>query len=125
MKKRAFAAVMAVAALSGGHCAWAAGAAGYARSLVDTSTISYIQERQPTLAPFAQVQFCMRNPGECQPSEAASTVVLTDANEDELTAINLDVNRSIVGVNDSGPDVWSVNVTSGGCEDYALTSAIT
>lgn len=123
MKKQAIlAAAVAAAALAGIQPAWAAGPAGYARSLINTPTVSYITERQPTLAPFAQVRFCMQNPGECNKSEGASMVVLTTFNQEALASTNTSVNRAIVGVNDkSGDDVWSVNVKSGDCEDYALT----
>jgi predicted transglutaminase-like cysteine proteinase len=122
MKQVTLAATVAIAALAGSQPVWAAGPAGYARSLINTPTVSYIVERQPTLAPFAQVRFCMQNPSECHTSEGASMVVLTDFNRQELVSTNNDVNHSIIGVNDQdGDDVWSVNVKSGDCEDYALT----
>jgi predicted transglutaminase-like cysteine proteinase len=122
MKQVKLAAAVAMTAFVGIQPVWAAGPAGYARSLINTPTVSYIAERQPTLAPFAQVKFCMQNPGECRASEGASMVVLTSATQEELTSVNSNVNHTIVGVNDqSGEDVWSVNVKSGDCEDYALT----
>ena len=122
MKHALLAAALAASALAGIESAWAAGPAGYARSLSNAPAVSYITLRQPTLAPFAQVRFCLQNPDECRPSQAASMVTMTAATQEQMNAINSDVNRAIVGVNDSpGEDVWSVNVKSGDCEDYALT----
>jgi predicted transglutaminase-like cysteine proteinase len=122
MKQAILAAALAASALIGVQPAMAAGPAGYARSLINTPSVSYIKEQRPTLAPFAQVRFCMQNPGECRTSEGASMVVMTAFSQHELTSTNLHVNRTIVGVNDqSGEDVWSVNVKSGDCEDFALT----
>jgi predicted transglutaminase-like cysteine proteinase len=123
MMKHAFlAAAVAASALAAINPAYAAGPAGYARNLSSAPAVSYITLRQPTLAPFAQVRFCLQNPDECRPSQGAAMVELTAAAEAQLSSTNTNVNRSIIGVNDNaGSDVWSVNVKSGDCEDFALT----
>ncbi len=70
-------------------------------------------------APLAYQIFCMRHPAQCQ-TDSLAKVVSTNRVMALLKSVNLSVNRAIRYTNDRG-DVWSVNVASGDCEDYALT----
>ena len=55
--------------------------------------------------------------GDRQPG--AGPFVLSEADLDDLAAINKRVNAAISPVKDRA-DVWSPNVSAGDCEDYAL-----
>jgi predicted transglutaminase-like cysteine proteinase len=72
------------------------------------------------VAPFAHVVFCTRYPAECKPSDGAPMIKLDQHVIQKLGAVNTAVNRSIRGVNEP-VDQWDIDVTSGDCEDYALT----
>lgn len=79
----------------------------------------------PTLAgskaPLGYQLMCLKTPSECKGGGAAK-VAASDDIMGKLTKVNSKVNRSIRPRNDSGgADVWSVNASSGDCEDYALT----
>lgn len=123
MTKRAVLTFAVMAALAGTHAAFAAGPAGIARTFQKASALNYFSEGRPTLAPFAQVRFCMQSPDECRASDGAEMIALDAAAYRELARVNASVNRSIVAVNDSEDlgDVWQVDVQSGDCEDFALT----
>jgi predicted transglutaminase-like cysteine proteinase len=72
-------------------------------------------------APDGAVVFCRAYPGQCLAS-SVSQVTLTSVRAAELSETNAAVNAQIVPRSDPpGRDIWSVNVTSGDCEDYALT----
>lgn len=105
--------------------AQAAGPAGFARGLQKSPAVSYITEKRRTMAPFAHVKFCVRNPDECKAGNGAPEVVLSAFARRELQSVNSAVNRSIAPRNDAadqtGDDSWQVNVKSGDCEDFALT----
>lgn len=65
--------------------------------------------------------FCIKNPGECQPG-GKSSVPMTDATMQTLKRVNLSVNNAIRPKNDNrGKDVWTLNASSGDCEDYVVT----
>lgn len=99
---------------------FAAGAAGQARGM--GSAVTHIIEGERTLAPFASVVFCVQQPDQCKDTGGADIVTLDANHKAELISVNASVNRSIRPVNDpAGTDVWSVDVTEGDCEDYALT----
>jgi predicted transglutaminase-like cysteine proteinase len=81
-----------------------------------------IVEGDRKLAPFASVVFCMQQPDQCKDTGGGEIVELDAAHRAQLIGVNRSVNRSIRPVNDpTGSDVWSVDVTEGDCEDYALT----
>jgi predicted transglutaminase-like cysteine proteinase len=105
--------------------AHAAGPVGLARELKTAPTVRYIIEKRRVMAPFAFVTFCVRNPGQCTPADGASVVALDRVNARQLRDVNISVNKAIQPVNevadDLDADVWNVNVTSGDCEDFALT----
>ena len=81
---------------------------------------NFISPGHRVVAPFAHVVFCTRFPAECKPSAAAAMIALDQHTILELGDVNTAVNRSIRGV-DEAMDQWDINVTSGDCEDYALT----
>ena len=62
---------------------------------------------------------CVEHPDECE-GGGASSVVVTGELAATLEKVNSDINRSIAPVSDEGPDVWSLNVSAGDCEDYVL-----
>jgi predicted transglutaminase-like cysteine proteinase len=82
--------------------------------------LDFISPGRRVVAPFAHVVFCTRFPAECKPSAAAAMIMLDQHTILELGDVNTKVNRSIRGV-DEATDQWDINVTSGDCEDYALT----
>ncbi|KQT85071.1 hypothetical protein ASG48_07220 [Aurantimonas sp. Leaf443] len=76
--------------------------------------------RGTTLAPFAYILFCRKNPGDCQAggpavAEAEAEVLAT------VRRINRSVNARIKGRVDDERDLWEVGTASGDCEDFALT----
>ncbi|KQR73287.1 transglutaminase-like cysteine peptidase [Rhizobium sp. Leaf341] len=84
----------------------------------------YLQQKGPTLAPFAQIRFCVQNPSDCAIGSGTAMVTLTAEKKAELQRVNRTINRKIIPVNDqSGPmgDVWQADVAAGDCEDFALT----
>lgn len=85
-------------------------------------TIVRIVERENALAPIASVSFCIKRPEQCRNTGGPEVLKLTPDRETELLNINLAVNKSISPKKDAtGADTWDVDVSSGDCEDYALT----
>lgn len=122
MKKAILTALVTAMAALGAAQAQAAGLGGLTRGLSQAPAVHFIKVRQPTLAPFAHVRFCMQNPDECRPGDGPMMVTLTSSASRTLQAVNNSINREIVGVNDSSDsDDWEVNVKRGDCEDFALT----
>ncbi|GGE00983.1 hypothetical protein GCM10011390_19790 [Aureimonas endophytica] len=84
-----------------------------------------MEASQPTLAPFAHVMFCKRNPADCQADGRGDvSVQATPQALQTIRAINGEVNRAIRAVNDPpGPlgDVWTLAPKKGDCDDYAVT----
>ena len=79
-------------------------------------------EGERAMAPFASVVFCMQQPEQCNEMGGVDVVELDDFHKSQLFKINSFYNHSIRPRNDApGTDVWSVDVTAGDCEDYALT----
>lgn len=81
----------------------------------------------PALAPFAHTRFCMQYPGDCRPSHnhfRPGPIKLTDARQNELREINLDVNQSIRFERNEdgiGGERWLISPKTGDCNDYAVT----
>ncbi len=79
----------------------------------------------PTLPPFGFVSFCDRHPVECRqgPFEDAR-FELTDERRDELDHVNRAVNRLIEPATDQEiygvAEYWTIPMSRGDCEDYAL-----
>ncbi|WP_105386079.1 transglutaminase-like cysteine peptidase [Neorhizobium alkalisoli] len=104
------------------HTASAGPVSGLARPLRTVPQSQFITASRHTLAPFAFVRFCRDNREDCQASQGESIVDLSPLRRAELFRINAAVNRSMRPQYDnSSSDVWSVDVGSGDCEDYALT----
>lgn len=93
---------------------------GYSLSRADTSvSVQRLAKRGTTKAPLGMMLFCLKEPTHCR-GGGASEVRMTAEIKQALKSVNSSVNRSIRPRNDKG-DVWSINVKSGDCEDYALT----
>jgi predicted transglutaminase-like cysteine proteinase len=69
--------------------------------------------------PLAYQIFCLQNTEECLP-DSRRIVSFNKSLVSKLDKINRKVNTTIKPVNEDN-DVWSINVSSGDCEDYALT----
>lgn len=86
---------------------------------------AFVSEGRPTLAPFAQVRFCLSNPVDCEKSDTEPTVPDDKSARLMLQQVNVQVNSSIKGRNDKvngkSVDIWQVGAKSGDCEDFALT----
>jgi predicted transglutaminase-like cysteine proteinase len=125
MLKYKLVAAAAIISIFAGHSAFAAGPGGFARGLNSAPLINYISEKRRTMAPLAHVMFCARNPSECKVQGTSSQISLNTFASRQMQSVNSAVNRSIRPLNDrggrDGEDVWQVNVTSGDCEDFALT----
>ncbi len=126
MRKNKTALVLASGILAGLISpAHAAGPGGMTRNLTQGSAFAYMAEKRKIGAPFAQVLFCTRNPSECADNRGEPVVTLEDKALQQLKSVNLSVNKTMIGRNDSvgelGGDIWQVNVRSGDCEDFALT----
>jgi predicted transglutaminase-like cysteine proteinase len=81
-----------------------------------------VVEAPPALAraPLGYQLMCLKNPRECKGGGTSTQSISTDEMK-ILNRINASVNRSIQPRHDSaGTDVWTVNATSGDCEEYAL-----
>lgn len=65
--------------------------------------------------------FCLKYPNECK-AGGKSSLSMTDATMQTLKRVNLSVNNAIRPKNDSrGKDVWTLNASTGDCEDYVIT----
>lgn len=71
-------------------------------------------------APLGYQLMCLKTPAECRGGGAA-VVQATPSIMDAIKRVNSRVNATIRPVNDGAADVWSVNVSAGDCEDFALT----
>jgi predicted transglutaminase-like cysteine proteinase len=71
------------------------------------------------ITPLSMQYFCSEHRNECR-SGGSSKVTMTPNLMAVLKQINSHVNRSIRPVADNS-DVWSLNPTSGDCEDYVLS----
>lgn len=86
-----------------------------------TPSIAASRNSAASLSPLGFKVFCIRNPEQCVASGPKS-IDMSDATMVKLKRVNLDVNRSIRPVNDArGRDVWTINPSSGDCEDYVVT----
>lgn len=73
------------------------------------------------VAPVGFQILCLRSPRECRGGGAA-IMKLTSSAMSKIKRVNPAVNRRIRPKADPrGLDIWSVNVSAGDCEDYALT----
>ena len=73
-----------------------------------------------TSPPAGHVYYCARDPMACA-RHGRGAVILTQSSWKQLVTINGNVNHSIKPKADGRIDEWSVYVSAGDCEDYALT----
>ena len=85
-----------------------------------TALAAAVIATSPVLPPAAWVEFCGREPAQCERHGDGNFVDLSAGNWILLRRVNLEVNRQIIHTHDVG-DKWCVNVERGDCEDYALT----
>lgn len=86
---------------------------------VSAQTASRIAPSSGYEAPLGFLLFCLQSRQYCQP-QRAEEVVLSQDMLAHLQSINRTVNRDIRPRNETR-DTWSIGVSSGDCEDYALT----
>ena len=85
----------------------------------------YMRPYGRTDAPYAFIEFCVRMPEECKAGTGKhSRVAGTAAQLFELDLVNRKVNREIEPATDMElygvEDYWTIPITKGDCEDYAL-----
>lgn len=85
-----------------------------------TALAAVVIATSPVIPPAAWVEFCGREPAQCERRGDGNTVDLSAGNWHLIRRVNLDVNRQITHRADNG-DKWCINVAHGDCEDYALT----
>lgn len=91
------------------------------------SVIHQIRFDQPTLAPIAFTQFCLKYASECKPQRMVFRGGRSKLSADrwaQLRSVNRDVNTSIRPErNNDGVagEKWLINPNSGDCNDYAVS----
>ena len=81
----------------------------------------FVPEGRRVSAPFAQVVFCDKTPGECAVSTKPVAVGYSLTTVAQLVIVNRQVNHFITPRPDPNLDTWSLFPEAGDCEDYALT----
>lgn len=97
----------------------ASGPAGAGRGL-STANTTMISLGRNTLAPFAFMKFCVKNPQDCQASHQASRIAWNSTARSLVGKVNRLVNRTMIPMNDV-VETWNAGGASGDCEDNALT----
>lgn len=95
------------------------------RQAPEPRTSPFMRVYGPTLPPFGFVSFCERHPAECRQGPFEDTrLELTDARREELDHVNRAVNRLIEPATDQEiygvAEYWTIPMSRGDCEDYAL-----
>jgi predicted transglutaminase-like cysteine proteinase len=95
------------------------------RQTPEPRSSAFMRVYGPTLPPFGFVSFCERHPAECRQGSFGDTrLELTDERRDELEHVNRAVNRLIEPATDQEiygiAEYWTIPMTRGDCEDYAL-----
>jgi predicted transglutaminase-like cysteine proteinase len=91
--------------------------------------IDQIKFEGPAGAPFAHTRFCLKNPADCRVSKVTlvfrgGPIKLTEARRREMTLVNAQVNRSIIGTPMNEPvaqEQWVISPKYGDCNDFAVT----
>lgn len=113
--------IFVVIALVGAQSSAFAAGPGYLLRTFKNSSL-FLSERQPTLAPFAHVKFCMTTPDQCAEQNGPKMITLTKESENQMRAINTTVNDTIEPLADPvGFEEWKVDAVAGSCHDYAVT----
>ena len=73
-----------------------------------------------TSPPAGHVYYCANEPRACD-RYGQGAVILTQKSWKQLVTVNSTINKSIAPKEDGRIDKWSVYVSKGDCEDYALT----
>jgi predicted transglutaminase-like cysteine proteinase len=92
---------------------------------VDLSNPAFTIEGKVTAVPIGHYQFCRATPTECTPNDApVDATALTDANWQDLVAVNSEVNAAVAPVTDidqyNVEEYWTYPQSAGDCEDYVL-----
>jgi len=84
--------------------------------------VGFIDTIGYTAAPRGYLNFCERNPRDCQPEPLAKPVQLTAGRMRQLNTVNMDVNDSLFFNTDlQGRDKWEYPTDGyGDCEDYVM-----
>lgn len=95
------------------------------RTLGYNSDRRFMREYGLTAAPAGYLDYCRRNPQECQPKKIkAQTVTMSKQRWGELNEINLFANRTVIPVTDQElykrAEYWTLPGQYGDCEDYVL-----
>jgi len=99
---------------------------GYAhRQTPEPRPSAFMRVYGPTLPPFGFVSFCDRHPDECRQGAFEETrIELTDERREQLDHVNRAINRLIEPATDQEifgiAEYWTLPMTRGDCEDYAL-----
>ena len=99
---------------------------GYAhRKTPEPRQSAFMRVYGPTLPPFGFVSFCDRNPVECRQGPFEDTrFELTDERREQLDHVNRAINKLIEPATDQEifgvAEYWTIPMTRGDCEDYAL-----
>lgn len=127
MSRKLLLALAAVTSLLAATPVLAAGVTGLPHDLGGTPAIRHIFGRAPTLAPFAHVVYCLKQPGECAAGAGPAVVALDGDREALLDRTNRAINRAIRPRHDDrkagygSGDEWTLSPASGDCDDYAVT----
>ncbi|MCE7030866.1 transglutaminase-like cysteine peptidase [Jiella avicenniae] len=95
----------------------AGGLAGFNRQSLTTA--KRMQEGRNVMAPFAFIRFCTASPADCRVSRE-QTVAWSGSVNALIARTNWQVNSRIRPTNERS-DTWRADVSSGDCEDFALT----
>lgn len=86
---------------------------------------SWIKTGSETSRPYGHHAFCKSHPGECATQRESDAERLSKKRWRTMVSVNAAVNKAIKPVSDQAKygrrEVWKANVSSGDCEDYALT----
>lgn len=121
MNRPAFVLPLVAALLCASHVAamaHPAQAAKQSRQALPMATA--LNEAEPALAPLAFVQFCLAYDDQCRTAESARPLVLDAESWNDLARINREINAAITPDPDKGGSDWSLEVSRGNCNDYAV-----
>ena len=97
-------------------------AAGPSFANVSNNGLARMRIEGSVNAPLGYQLFCLTNPRHCR-GGGASEVSFTDQVGEVLQRVNTSVNRAIQPRSERR-DVWSIGVSQGDCEDYALAKRV-
>ena len=86
----------------------------------EENTPLFMQVTARTSIPAGHLAYCANEPQACA-RHGEGLVLLDEQSWKQLVEVNARINRFIQPVDDGEVDEWSVYVTQGDCEDFALT----